>query len=221
MTATQIIAYHGDPKIKAKYLRRLRAHRRADEIVQGVGWETNGTTKGCAVGCTLNAYDHSLYPIELGLPEWLALLEDSIFEGLQKDDALKWPTQFLSAIRPGANTQKAYHRICSRILREVAWPKDRHDDEWGCAIAVRRVANLHARSAAGSAAWSAARSAAWSAARSAAESAAWSAAGSAESAESAAGSAILILACSVWLEAARIAAIEPVVQSPQALAEGE
>ena len=28
-----ILAYHNDPKIKAKYLRRVRAHAKADQIV--------------------------------------------------------------------------------------------------------------------------------------------------------------------------------------------
>lgn len=41
-----LIAFHGDPKIKAKYPARLEAHAHADEIVKGIYWE-NG--KGCAV----------------------------------------------------------------------------------------------------------------------------------------------------------------------------
>lgn len=32
MSEVALIAYHGDPKIKAKYLRRVRAHRKADEL---------------------------------------------------------------------------------------------------------------------------------------------------------------------------------------------
>ena len=84
-------AFHNDPAVKAKYLARVRMHREADHLTQGVGWESNGVTRGCAVGCTLEAYDHRRYPIELGLPEWLARLEDRIFEGLPHADALSWP----------------------------------------------------------------------------------------------------------------------------------
>lgn len=29
-----MIAYHGDPKVKAKYLRRVRAHAKADAIIK-------------------------------------------------------------------------------------------------------------------------------------------------------------------------------------------
>ena len=82
----KLLAYHGKKEIKQMYLDRLKAHRIADELIQGVGWEQNGTTKGCAVGCTLNAYDHARYETELGIPKYIARLEDSIFEGKLLDD---------------------------------------------------------------------------------------------------------------------------------------
>ncbi len=40
-------AFKGKKEIKKKYLDRVIAHRKADEIVKGAYWE-NG--KGCAVG---------------------------------------------------------------------------------------------------------------------------------------------------------------------------
>lgn len=54
-------AFHGDKKIKAKYLARVKAHYEADEIISGKYWE-NG--KGCAVGCTVeaNSNAHDRYP---------------------------------------------------------------------------------------------------------------------------------------------------------------
>jgi hypothetical protein len=100
-----MIAYHGDKKIKAKYLKRVRAHAKADRLIQGTGWE-NG--KGCAVGCTLEAYDHARYPIELGVPEVLARLEDALFECLSHDVAMTWPTRFLKAIPVGAELSKVW-----------------------------------------------------------------------------------------------------------------
>ena len=95
-----MLAYHGDKSIKTKYLQRVKLHAAADELIKGKGWE-NG--KGCAIGCTLEAYDHSRYPIELGIPEALARLEDVIFEGLPNGKAKAWPAAFLAAIRPGAD----------------------------------------------------------------------------------------------------------------------
>lgn len=32
-------AFHGDPAIKRKYLDRVRAHRAADNLIRGVGWD--------------------------------------------------------------------------------------------------------------------------------------------------------------------------------------
>ena len=127
------IAFHGSEDIKLAYLARLAKHRAADEITQGVGWETNGKTKGCAVGCTLEAYDHSRYPIELGIPEQLAHLEDCIFEGLAFEAALEWPERFLTAIPVGADLTRVWpafvrwmlgdpnHGVRRLVLGEAVW----------------------------------------------------------------------------------------------------
>ena len=118
MTTTQImqtgtkplLAFHGDPKIKVKYLKRIRAHAKADELIRGTGWNKY-THKGCAVGCTLNAYEHAAYETELGIPEILAYLEDNIFENLSKESSHTWPERFLKAIPVGADLSKAAARI--------------------------------------------------------------------------------------------------------------
>jgi len=110
-----MIAFHGDPKIKEKYLARVRAHRAADHLVKGTGWE-NG--KGCAIGCTLEAYEHSRYETELGIPTVLAKLEDRIFESLPSEDAMEWPERFLSAAPVGADLSRAWSRFAAWMLRE-------------------------------------------------------------------------------------------------------
>jgi hypothetical protein len=112
-----MLAYHNDPAIKAKYLKRVRAHQKADRLVQGTGAEGAGENfRGCAVGCTLEVYDHSRYPIELGIPQELARLEDRIFEGLPVDAAMKWPAQFLSVITPGADLTMVWPRFSLWLL---------------------------------------------------------------------------------------------------------
>lgn len=109
-------AFSNDPKIKAKYLARVKAHRLADDLVQGTGW-ANG--KGCAVGCTLEIYEHSRYETELGIPEWLAYVEDEIFEELDENDAMLWPEIFLSAINPGADLNKIKGPFLIFILQSI------------------------------------------------------------------------------------------------------
>lgn len=74
-------AFLDNPKIKTKYVKRVREHYKADEIVQGYYWE-NG--KGCAVGCTIEGNQHNRYETELGIPSELAYLEDALFEELKK-----------------------------------------------------------------------------------------------------------------------------------------
>ncbi len=185
-----LLAFHGETKIKQKYLRRVRDHKKADEIVQGYGYWSNG--KGCAVGCTLHVDDdpHPHYETELGIPQRLAYLEDAIFEGLPVDDAREWPSRFLSAIKPGADLSIVWNHFTVWLLRdsELLMIADVNREAIGAVIA------LHVRmtegkkvseSAWSAAAWSAesaarsARSAARSAAAWSAESAAWSAAESA------------------------------------------
>lgn len=95
-----MLAFHGDPAIKAKYLDQLRAHAAADEIIKGQYWK-NG--KGCAVGCTIHGFDHSAYETALGIPKWLAQLEDWLFEVLPNHDAKTLPARFLVAIPVGAD----------------------------------------------------------------------------------------------------------------------
>jgi len=178
-------AFHGDPAIKAKYLARVQAHVAADELIQGIGW---GDAKGCAIGCTLNAYDHSRYPIELGLPTWLAHLEDAIFEGLSSAEAQTWPARFLDAIPVGADVEPVRWKLAiwrhERQLRTLETNTEPYAEECrvaiACVIAYCRLRLDMARLAAESASWSA-RAASWSAA----ESAAWSAAESAAAARSA------------------------------------
>lgn len=97
-------AYHNDPAVKAKYVERFAKHRAADEVIQGTGFD-NG--RGCFVGCTLDAYKHDRFPTELGWPEWLARLADTIFEGVPKEAAPQFGTDLLEAVRPGAELEQA------------------------------------------------------------------------------------------------------------------
>src|SRR5579863_9777997 len=89
-------AYHGKKSVKQKYVKRMQNHIKADELIRGTGWD-NESGKGCAIGCTLNRYDHHCYQNELGLPEWIAKLEDSLFEGMSKEKSKTFPLEFLKA----------------------------------------------------------------------------------------------------------------------------
>ncbi len=106
-------AFHGKQEIKDEYIKRLQDHYDADEIVKGVYWEDG---KGCAVGCTLHSGDHKAYEVELGIPEVLARLEDSIFEGLSPKDAKEFPLNFLNAVNVGSDLSQVGDKFLHWLL---------------------------------------------------------------------------------------------------------
>jgi hypothetical protein len=215
-----MLSYHNDAQLKEDFIREIRKHREADAIEQGHYGRQNGTWKGCAVACSLRSLaivkgedlrekynDHKRYETDLGIPEWLARLEDTIFEGLPVDAAKEWPEQFAEAIPVGVDLEPVKYYFCAFLLKENidrVLSLDIEDDLKKKVVdAIRGVLSVHetaiqtgewdeaAARSAESAARSAARSAesaAWSAAWSA-WSAAWSAWSAARSAWSAAWSA--------------------------------
>jgi hypothetical protein len=147
---TPLLAFHGDPKIKRKYLSRIRAHRKADDIISGQYWEMHGERmKGCAVGCTLHSSNHAAYETELGIPRVLARLEDRLFEGLwstgNRDAAKAWPQQFLSAAKPGADLSMVWPRFAHWLLVDETHGVLRHAKREKSKESIRRVAALYAR----------------------------------------------------------------------------
>ena len=174
-----------------------RRHHAADMISREHGYgKMNGQFRGCSIGCM--AYeidpngdydDHAAVAQHYGYPEWLAHLQDVVFEGLPASEAGDWHVQIateidaLNARHDSPPWQRILHLTHAAILRRAL------PTALTAAEAVRAVVALHEAAGRGEAV----SDAAWSAARSAAESAwsaAWSAARSAESAaESAARSA--------------------------------
>jgi hypothetical protein len=111
-----LVAYFDSPDLKQLYINRMTEHQRLDQLVQGQGHFTDG--KGCAVACTMHAYDHAAYETEIGVPQVLARLEDYIFEGLATDEAKRWPLRFLAAIPVGADLSMVWPRFAVWLLRE-------------------------------------------------------------------------------------------------------
>lgn len=112
---SQLIAYHGDPLVKALYQSRFEQHRRMDAVIQRTGYNEEG--RGCLVGCTLEAYDHGRFPIELGWPEWLAELADDLFEGVSKESAPQFGSDLLEAAPVGADLEPVRVQFLIHIQR--------------------------------------------------------------------------------------------------------
>ena len=104
-------AFHNDQSIKEKYLSRVKAHYAADEIIKGKYWEDG---KGCAVGCTVHSSEK-----ELGVPQWLARVQDRLFEGMPNADAKEFPVKFLEAINIGSDLNKIKTPFLLYIVRSA------------------------------------------------------------------------------------------------------
>jgi hypothetical protein len=173
-------------KSRREVLRRIARHRNADEIVQGIGFDAGlgKHGKGCAIGCSLNKYDHNEYVRVLGVPLGVARLVDRIHDGLPRDLSLDWPGRVAKALTVAQRTDRIVDRYLFWML----------DDELKKYPTSNAVADLYRRRLAGDepkrSEWSdaadAAAAARWSAAAAAADAAAAAAAAAARCAAAAA-----------------------------------
>lgn len=123
-------SYLSDPELKEKFVKEVKWHEDQDKIIKGTYQEgSNGDFRGCAVGCSVHSLnrmngtkfstsDHSVYESALGIPEWLARLEDTIFEGLPEKEAVKWPVRFAKAVPVGIDLDPLKWKFLSFVLKE-------------------------------------------------------------------------------------------------------
>jgi len=185
---TTLKTWHSDPDLKARTMARAATHIAADLLRHGETGNVIGGERGCSVSCTVGTYDHGRYPDELGLPVWLAQLQDRIYESLPVDERgldINWTLDFLGAVPVGIDADRALAPILVRILTEIALPAVTVD-YGGVRAAILQVidalrghGDLEAARVAIQVAWGAAGGAAWIAARAAAGVAARAAAGGA------------------------------------------
>lgn len=111
---------------KTAFVKEIKLHQKLDHFIQGAYKFSN---KGCAVGCSIMSInklkkiklypsDHKQYETYLGIPGWLAYLEDYIFENLPLEVAKKWPLKFSSAIKTGSNLDNIKVPFLVFILNE-------------------------------------------------------------------------------------------------------
>ena len=182
-------AFLNDPELKTGLVAEVRKHREQDQIIKGTYGKMNGVWKGCAVGCSIRSFnllrgtdhdtsDHAVYE-QFGIPQWLARVQDTIFEGLPEERSVLWPEEFWTAIVPGADLDKVKTPFILFILRSnlknfdhAKFPDVKAAIDGVIALYESGEPSESAAWSAGSAAWSAWESAAAWAAESAA---AWAA----------------------------------------------
>lgn len=111
-----MLAFHNSRAVKEYYTQRVQAHALADELVQGIYWQDG---KGCGVGCTIHSGIHHNYESELGIPTYIAFLEDCLFEHMTPNDARMWPSAFLASIPVGADLTDVWPRFAIWLIEGV------------------------------------------------------------------------------------------------------
>jgi hypothetical protein len=111
------VAFKNKPELKEKYVTRMEAHAKADELIQGTYWE-NG--KGCSTGCLMHSSTpHKKMETVLGIPETVAYLNDRIFEGLDKGDAQKFAQDFIRVIPVGADLSLITPKFMVWLMKDL------------------------------------------------------------------------------------------------------
>ncbi|TXH09127.1 MAG: hypothetical protein E6R04_09005, partial [Spirochaetes bacterium] len=108
-----VLAFHGNTELREKFVEEMRWHRDQDMILQGSIGEGEGMKwRGCCIACGVHSmsriegnkykpYDHKLWETLIGIPEWMAYVCESIFEGLPEEEAREFPVQFAEAVKCG------------------------------------------------------------------------------------------------------------------------
>ncbi len=164
-----MLAFHKDKAVKAKYLARIQAHRKADELRSGFYWEERGEGRfmGCAVGCILHSSNHANAEREIGVPSALARLLDRLFESLWRSDqefAKGLPERFIKAPKVGADLTLVWAKFAHWMLLDLEAGVIRFAKTERTKAAIQNVGALYQRWIAGdkpaTAEWESVRSAA-------------------------------------------------------------
>ena len=152
------------------------AHAEADEYIAGIYWD-HGSHRGCSLGCTIhdamrlgllpkdtNSDDHgSMAHLLYDDQEWVAGLQEEIFEEMADEERPGWTPRLLRAvIGYRVSWQRVWHRWASAVLRRV-------EEVFDPDGVVSRVRRLHNRALTAGPVpdieWSQAEEAAWEAAK--------------------------------------------------------
>lgn len=125
-----MLSYHNDENLKKLIVCEMRKHQEQDQLVKDTYCrEEGGKFKGCAVGCAIDSInialgkryrnsDHKVFEVALGIPEWLAHIQDYLFEHLPIGDNSQFAVDFLEAIPVGVNLDPVKWKFCFFLMRE-------------------------------------------------------------------------------------------------------
>ena len=119
MSAYNFVSFHGDKNIKQFYLDQIREHRQLGQITHDVYfWDGEN---GDAVGCTIHSHEYELYETRLGIPKWIAQIEDMVFDNLGAPMDQAWPYDFIRAIPVGVSWDNMWNEYCLMLINVLRY----------------------------------------------------------------------------------------------------
>lgn len=118
------------PITKERFLYHLKEHQNQDAFVKGYYANiSEGVFKGCAVGCSIKSIsnelgrnlecsDHYLYEEYLGIPAWVARVEDTLFEGMGEYKRSIFPVEFGESLNEGSDLNEIKTPFLIYLLEE-------------------------------------------------------------------------------------------------------
>ena len=110
-----MISFFGNQCLRDAVVERVREHQRLDQIAQRIYWDGS---KGCAIGCVLHSAEHLAFESQLGLPVFLAYMDEHIFERLPLAEAKAWPLRFIEAVPVGVDLELVFPRFMHWLLSD-------------------------------------------------------------------------------------------------------
>ena len=110
-----MISFFGNQCLRDAVVGRVREHQRLDQIAQRIYWDGS---KGCAIGCVLHSGEHMAFEEQLGLPVFLAYMDEHIFESLPLVEAKAWPLRFIEAVPVGVDLELVFPRFMHWLLSD-------------------------------------------------------------------------------------------------------
>ena len=127
-----MLSFNNDPKVKADWIAKGKAHQAADMIMaRTYGQTINGKFKACTIGCYAdrNVRDkHQNVADQIDGSIRLSHCRDAIFEGLSRIDpklGIEFHTQWIEAIPVGVETSE-FERVAEKlILKATKWKAEK------------------------------------------------------------------------------------------------
>ncbi|HEX2858656.1 MAG TPA: hypothetical protein VHP58_00400 [Alphaproteobacteria bacterium] len=115
----QATAFYGDHGVKRTFLDRIAEARQYNLLRQGQPQVSDMPLEagepGCAITITVGSYSPWHYATELGVPIWVPIMHEFLFEHVTPDLSGEVAELFLQSIPPGL-TEDAFNRIFCRFM---------------------------------------------------------------------------------------------------------